>query len=384
MKIAQVAPLAESVPPQLYGGTERIVSWLTEELVRQGHDVTLYASGDSQTAARLVPITPAAIRLQRDVPDPRPHDPLPHLVRLVERVAIDAHRFDVLHFHIDHVHYPLLRRLPTPCLTTMHGRMDLPDLVPLFEEFRETPLISISDSQRAPLPWANWLATVPHGLPMDAIHPTLVPGAYLAFLGRTSPEKGIEETIEIARRVGMPLRIAAKVDEVDAGYFADRIQPLLDRGGHVDFVGEISDDQKDEFLGHAAATLFPIDWPEPFGLVMIESAARGTPVLAFRSGSVPEVIEDGVAGLIVDGVDEAVAAMPRLLELPRDRVRAAVEGRFGADRMARDYVAIYERLIAGRSSSTQRDVADFAIEQRTPLEPSQTIESTQVASSERA
>jgi len=379
MKIAQVAPLTESVPPQLYGGTERIVSWLTEELVRQGHDVTLYASGDSRTSARLVAVSPDATRLQ-----PGFEDPLPHLVRLVERVARDAEEYDVLHFHIDHVHYPVLRRLRTPGLTTMHGRMDLPALVPLFEEFRETPLISISDAQRDPLPWANWLATIPHGMPMDTIRASTRPGAYLAFLGRTSPEKGIEDAIEIARQVELPLRVAAKVDDVDADYFAEHIQPLLARGGEVEFVGEINDEQKDEFLGGAAATLFPIDWPEPFGLVMIESAARGTPVLAFRSGSVPEVIEDGVSGLIVDNVQGAVAAMPRLLELPRDRVRAAVEHRFGVDRMARDYVAAYQRLVNERATAEHRDVADLAITQGTPLEPSQTIDSTRTVSSESA
>jgi glycosyltransferase involved in cell wall biosynthesis len=371
MKIAQVAPLAESVPPQLYGGTERIVSWLTEELVRQGHEVTLYASGDSRTAARLVPVTPKSLRLRDDVVDP-----LPYLVRLVERVAADADQFDVLHFHIDHLHYPLLRRLATPALTTMHGRMDLPDLPPLFEEFRETALVSISNSQREPLPWANWIATVPHGLPLRDIAATtsVTADAYLAFLGRTSPEKGIEEAIEIAHRVGRPLRVAAKIDDADASYFEERIRPLLERGNHVEFVGEISDAQKDEFLGAAAATLFPIDWPEPFGLVMVESAARGTPVLAFRSGSVPEVIEDGVTGLIVRDVAEAVAAMPALLALPRDGVRAGIERRFDVGRMARDYLAVYEGLIAKRAASPAVDVPDFVIPQETPLEPTEIID----------
>jgi glycosyltransferase involved in cell wall biosynthesis len=371
MKIAQVAPLAESVPPQLYGGTERIVSWLTEELVRQGHEVTLYASGDSRTAARLVPVTPKSLRLRDDVVDP-----LPYLVRLVERVAADADQFDVLHFHIDHLHYPLLRRLATPAFTTMHGRMDLPDLPPLFEEFRETALVSISNSQREPLPWANWIATVPHGLPLRdiAASTSVNADAYLAFLGRTSPEKGIEEAIDIAHRVGRPLRVAAKVDDADASYFEERIRPLLERGNHVEFVGEISDAQKDEFLGAAAATLFPIDWPEPFGLVMVESAARGTPVLAFRSGSVPEVIEDGVTGLIVRDVAEAVAAMPALLALPRDGVRAGIERRFDVGRMARDYLAVYEGLIAKRAASPAVDVPDFVIPQETPLEPTEIID----------
>jgi glycosyltransferase involved in cell wall biosynthesis len=378
MKIAQVAPLAESVPPQLYGGTERIVSWLTEELVRQGHDVTLYASGDSRTAARLVPVTATALRLRDDV-----MDPFPHLVRLIEQVADDAQRFDIIHFHIDHLHYPLLRRLRTPGVTTMHGRMDLPDLPEMFEAFRDTPLVSISDSQREPLPWVNWVATVPHGLPLDQISatPSAAPDAYLAFLGRISPEKGIEEAIEIASQAGRTLRVAAKVDDADAAYFAERVQPLLERGGHVEFVGEIGDDQKDEFLGGAAATLFPIDWPEPFGLVMVESAARGTPVLAFRSGSVPEVIEDGVTGLIVDDVAEAVAAMPRLLALPRDDVRAGIERRFSVGRMARDYLAVYQRLIGERAARAPGDVSDFAITQGTPLEPAETIDPTRAIGS---
>jgi glycosyltransferase involved in cell wall biosynthesis len=366
MKIAQVAPLIESVPPQLYGGTERIVSWLTDELVRQGHDVTLYASGDSDTSARLVPITPQAIRLTPGVVDP-----LPYLVLLAECVARDAHNFDILHFHIDSIHYPLLRRTATPGVTTMHGRMDIPDLVPLFEEFRETPLVSISESQRRPLPWLNWVATVPHGLPMDSITPNFEAGRYLAFLGRITQEKGIEEAIEIAERIGMPLRVAAKVDDVDASYHEARIEPLLDRGSSVEFIGEINDDQKDEFLGNAAATLFPIDWPEPFGLVMIESAARGTPVLAFQSGSVPEVIEEGVTGMIVQDVETAVAVMPRLLQLPRHRVREAVVDRFSVARMARDYVAVYEQLIRERNAAGRRDVADFAITQGTSIDAAQ-------------
>jgi glycosyltransferase involved in cell wall biosynthesis len=376
MKIAQVAPLIESVPPQLYGGTERIVSWLTEELVRQGHDVTLYASGDSQTSATLVPITPRAIRLTPGV-----IDPMPYLVLLAERVARDAHRFDVLHFHIDSIHYPLLRRIATPGLTTMHGRMDIPDLVPLFREFRETPLVSISDSQRTPLPWLNWVATVPHGLPMADITPSFERGSYLAFLGRISPEKGIEEAIRIAEAVGMPLRVAAKVDDADAAYYERSIMPLLARGGEVEFIGEIDEEGKEDFLCNAAATLFPIDWPEPFGLVMIESAARGTPVLAFRSGSVPEVIEDGVTGMIVDDVEAAVDAMPRLLDLPRQRVREGAERRFGADRMAHDYVAVYEQMVRERAPAVTRDVADFALSQGAPLDPPPTFHPEETAGS---
>lgn len=343
MRIAQVAPLAESVPPQLYGGTERIVSWLTEELVRQGHDVTLYASGDSVTAARLVPVTPKALRLEPEI-----IDPLPYAVLLLERVAQDAERYDVIHFHVDHVQHSFLRRSAVPGLTTMHGRMDIPDLVPLFREFSEAPLISISDAQREPLPWLNWLATIPHGMPMGEIEAFTEPGSYFAFLGRTSPEKGLEEAIEIAHRAELPLRIAAKVDAVDEIYFNARIRPLLDRH-EVEFVGEINDLEKTAFLGHAAALLFPIDWPEPFGLVMIEAAARGTPVLAFRSGSVPEVIEDGVTGIVVDDVNEAIDALPRLAALSRAGVRAAIERRFGVDRMAQAYVDVYHRLIAERA-----------------------------------
>lgn len=361
MRIAQVAPLAESVPPRLYGGTERIVSWLTEELVRQGHEVTLYASGDSVTAARLVPVTPKALRLEPDVVDV-----LPYSVMLLEHVAQDAARFDVIHFHIDHIQYPFLRRLGVAGVTTMHGRMDLPDLAPLFEEFREAPVISISNAQRKPLPWLNWMATIPHGMPMDEITPYPGAGSYFAFLGRTAPEKGLEEAIEIAHRAGLLLRVAAKVDAVDKLYFERRIKPLLDRH-EVEFIGEINDHDKSDFLGHAAALLFPIDWPEPFGLVMIEAGARGTPVLAFRSGSVPEVIEHGVTGIVVDNVDQAIAALPELLAIPRAGVRQAVERRFGVERMAHRYVKVYQRLIDERGARGKEapaiapGMADFAL-----------------------
>jgi glycosyltransferase involved in cell wall biosynthesis len=353
LRIAQVAPLAESVPPQMYGGTERIVSHLTEELVRQGHRVTLYASGDSVTAAELVAITPRALRL-----DPEVIDPLAHHVRLIERVIADADRYDVVHFHMDHLQLGAMRRLRTPSVATMHGRMDLPDLAALYAVFADVPLVSISDEQRRPVPDLNWQATIYHGLPMDEIRATDRPGSYLAFLGRTSPEKGLDQAIAIARRSHQPLKIAAKIDPVDEEYFDSQIRPLLT--GEIEFVGEIAEEQKDEFLGGASALLFPIDWPEPFGLVMIEAAARGTPVLAYPRGSVREVIEEGVTGMVVEDADAAVAALPQLLELPRAGVRRAVEDRFSLARMARDYVDVYERLMAAarREEPTSLAIVD--------------------------
>jgi glycosyltransferase involved in cell wall biosynthesis len=338
MRIAQVAPLAESVPPQLYGGTERIVSYLTEELVRQGHDVTLYASGDSVTSAELVAVTSRSLRLDPDVVDP-----LAHTMVVMERLNADASRFDIVHFHFDHVQFAFMRRLPVPSVATMHGRMDLPDLVALFREYTDVPLVSISDAQREPLPDLNWVATVPHGLPMDEIQWSTDSGRYLAFLGRISPEKRLDRAIEIAQRADLPLRVAAKVDPVDREYFESEIKPLIT--GDVEFIGEIGDDDKDDFLGKAAAVLFPIDWPEPFGLVMIEAGARGTPVVAFRRGSVPEVIEHGVTGMVVEDVDGAVESIPAAIALPRDRVRKVTAERFSAARMAADYVEVYRRLI---------------------------------------
>jgi len=342
MKIAQVSPLVESVPPQLYGGTERVVSNLVEELVALGHDVTLYASGDSVTSARLVPVTPRALRLDDSV-----QDPLAHLVRMVERVMRDAPSYDVLHFHIDYLHFPLLRHVDTPSVTTLHGRLDIPDLLPLYQAFPDAPVVSISDAQREPLPWLNWQATIYHGLLHRDIVPNLAPGRYLAFLGRISPEKGLDHAIEIAKQADMELKVAAKVDSADGAYFRDEIEPLLEHA-HVEFIGEIGEADKDEFLGHAAAVLFPIDWPEPFGLVMIEAMARGTPVVAYRRGSVVEVIDEGISGFVVDDIGPAVEALQAALRLPRAGVRAAFERRFTADRMARDYVAVYERMI-GRS-----------------------------------
>jgi len=338
MRIAQVAPLFESVPPKQYGGTERIVSYLTEELVRQGHEVTLFASGDSETRARLAPITPRSLRL-----DPDCVDNVAHHVLMVEQVWKRAADFDVIHFHCDYLHYPVSRRQRVPHVTTLHGRLDIPDLVPLYREFRDIPVISISDSQRAPLPWANWQATVHHGLPPDLYGFRAQAGEYLAFLGRISPEKRVDRALEIALQLGIPLKIAAKVDRVDAEYFDSVVRPVLDEP-LVEFVGEIGDGEKAEFLGNAYACLFPIDWPEPFGLVMIEAMACGTPVIAYRNGSVPEVLDDGRTGFIVDNLDDALQAVRRVPELSRRHCRDVFEQRFTAARMTRDYLEIYERM----------------------------------------
>ena len=340
LRIAQVAPLYESVPPKYYGGTERIVSYLTEELVTQGHEVTLFASGDSDTKARLVPACPRSLRL-----DPNCIDQLAHHVVMLEQVMRQADDFDVIHFHIDYLHFPLSRRQALTHVTTLHGRLDIPDLVPLYKEFPELPLVSISNSQREPLPWVNWQATVYHGLPKDLYHFRPQPGQYLACLGRISPEKGIDRAIEIARAVGIPLRIAAKVDKVDRDYFNTVIAPLL-RDPLVEYIGEIGEDRKEDFLGHAQALLFPIDWPEPFGLVMIEAMACGTPVIAYSSGSVPEVMEEGSTGFIVHELDDAVEAVRRVPQLSRARCREVFEERFTAQRMAHDYLDVYQRLQA--------------------------------------
>ena len=350
MKIAQVAPLAESVPPKLYGGTERVVSYLTEELVRQGHDVTLFASGDSVTRARLVAACDRSLRLDR-----RCIDEMAHNLLLLERVFQHASQFDVIHFHIDYLHFPLSRRQPYAQLTTLHGRLDIPDLVSLYEEFYDMPLVSISKAQREPLPWANWLDTVYHGLPEDLYRPRAAPGTYLAFLGRVCPEKRVDRTIEIARRAGIPLKIAAMIDPTNQDYYEREIVPLLDdAGAGVEFVGEIGEAQKAEFLGHAYALLFPIDWPEPFGLVMIEAMACGTPVIAYRNGSVPEVLEDGVTGFVVNGMEAAIAAVERVPEISREQCRSVFEERFSARRMARDYVRVYERVAAQAASRMPR------------------------------
>jgi glycosyltransferase involved in cell wall biosynthesis len=340
MRIAQVAPLYESVPPKYYGGTERVVSYLTEELVRQGHDVTLFASGDSETNAHLVAACRHSLRLDKHCQNQMAH----HFVML-ERLSQRAAEFDIIHFHIDYLHFPLSRREQITQVTTLHGRLDICDLVPLYQEFQDMPVISISNGQREPLPWANWQATVYHGLPGDlyTFHPER--GHYLAFLGRISPEKRVDRAIEIARRVGIPLKIAAKVDPVDKDYFESVISPLLS-DSLVEFVGEIGDREKDEFLGNAHALLFPIDWPEPFGLVMIEAMACGTPVIAYRGGAVPEIIEQGHTGFIVHDLEGAVEAVRRVAQLSRKRCREVFEQRFTAARMAHDYVQQFERLIA--------------------------------------
>ena len=340
MKIAQVAPLYESVPPKYYGGTERVVSYLTEELVQQGHDVTLFASGDSETAARLVAATPRALRLDEGC-----IDQLAHHILLLEQVARRASEFDVIHYHIDYLHFPLSRCRRHPHVTTLHGRLDLPDLVPLYEEFREMPVVSISNNQRQPLPDVNWQATVYHGLPTDLLRHHPKPGQYLAFIGRFSPEKGADQAIEIAKRAQLPLKLAAKVDRADEEYFEREIKPLLDHP-LLEYVGEIGENDKDDFLGDAYALLFPIAWPEPFGLVMIEAMACGTPVIAYRHGSVEELMEDGRSGFIVNDVDGAVSAVRRAAEVRRADVRNVFERRFTATQMASDYLRVYERVIA--------------------------------------
>lgn len=340
MKIAQIAPLAERVPPKFYGGTERIVSYLTEELVRQGHDVTLFASGDSLTSAKLVSCSDVALRLHTSI-----KDPLPYQVVMLEEIRRRAQDFDVLHFHIDFLHFPVIREFADRTVTTLHGRLDLPDLKPLYRTFPDIPLVSISNDQRLPMPAVDWAGTVYHGLPTDVLPFAERPcGGYLAFLGRISPEKRPDIAIEIAARVGMPLKIAAKVDTVDHVYWDGVIKPMVEMHPNVEFIGEINEHQKASFLGNASALLFPIDWPEPFGLVMIEAMACGTPVLAFRRGSVPEIIEDGVSGIAVDSVAEAIENIEWLLKLDRRQVRAAFERRFTAERMARDYLAIYRGL----------------------------------------
>ena len=342
MRIAQIAPLHEAVPPKLYGGTERVVSFLTEELVAQGHDVTLFASGDSVTSARLHPVWPRALRL-----DPSIRDPIaPHML-MMEAVYRQASDFDVLHFHMDYWPFSLFSRQRTPFVTTLHGRLDLPELQPVFDVFSDAPVVSISDSQRRPLQQANYAATVLHGLPADLLTPQPGKPEYLAFLGRIAPEKRPDRAIRIARAAGIPLKMAAKVDRADAAYFADVIEPML-AGGGVELVGEINDQQKPAFLSGAVGLLMPIDWPEPFGLVMIEAMACGTPVIAFNRGSVPEIVEDGKTGFIVEDEMSAIAAVGRLASLPREKVRARFEQRFTARRMAEDYLGIYRSLGAGQ------------------------------------
>jgi glycosyltransferase involved in cell wall biosynthesis len=338
MRIAQVAPLIESVPPKHYGGTERIVSYLTEELVRAGHDVTLFASGDSVTKARLVASCERSLRKNE-----RCKDPVAREVLLVDHVIEYVNEFDLIHFHTGYLHFPICRYLPVPHVTTLHGRLDLPDLISVFDRFRNEPLISISNAQRRPMPWANWHSTIYHGLPKDLFTFQPNQGDYLAFLGRISPEKRVDRAIEIAKRVSMPLKIAAKVDRADRRYFKREIELLLTQP-HVEWVGEISDHQKNKFLGNAYALLFPIDWPEPFGLVMIEAMACGTPIIAYDRGSVAEVMENGVTGFIVNEIEQAVEAVGRVRNLSRADCRGVFEKRFTASRMASDYVDAFERL----------------------------------------
>ena len=346
MKIAQIAPLMESVPPRLYGGTERIVSYLTEELVQLGHEVTLFASADSVTAAKLVSCAPKALRLDSNV-----GDPTTYYMLMLDRVRALADEFDMLHFHIDQFHFPLFRQMADRTVTTLHGRQDFPDLKPLYIGFSEMPLVSISDAQRRPVANANFVATVHHGIPTNLYTPIYNPrGGYVAFLGRISPEKRPDRAIRIARALGIPLKIAAKVDKVDGAYFREKIAPLLCDPG-VEFIGEINERSKTAFLGEARALLFPIDWPEPFGLVMIEAMACGTPVLAFRQGSVAEIIDQGVTGAVVDTMDEALRMLPQVLALDRHAVRRRFEQRFSSARMATDYAALYRSLLKRPSIS---------------------------------
>jgi glycosyltransferase involved in cell wall biosynthesis len=345
VKIAQVAPLMESVPPKLYGGTERIVAYLTDELVSLGHDVTLFASGDSVTKARLESVWPRALRLDETMRDYL----APHIVML-ETIARRAETFDVVHVHVDYLAYPILQRTVVPFLATLHGRLDLRELQSLYGTFCDVPVVSISDSQRAPLPQPNYVGTIYHGIPERLLQLGSGAGGYLAFLGRISPEKAPDAAIRIAAKAGMKLKIAAKVDKVDEAYFAECIEPLL-KQPHVEYIGEISDDEKSEFLGNAAGLLFPIAWREPFGLAMIEAMACGTPVIASNFGSVPEVIDDGVTGFIVESEEQAVAAVKRLGNLDRAVIRRAFENRFTARRMAKDYVGLYRQMIARKAAA---------------------------------
>jgi len=359
MRIAQIAPLTEAIPPKLYGGTERVVSWLTEELVALGHDVTLFASGDSMTTAKLEPMWPQALRLDGSV-----RDPMALHMAMLERVRQRADEFDILHFHLDYFPFSTFSRQSTPFITTMHGRLDLPEHQKVFDAFGSVPVVSISNAQRGPVPQARWVRTVHHGLPESLLGPRPVKPGYLAVLGRIAPEKAVDQAIRIAVRCKLPLKIAAKIDRADVDYFEQQIRPLLDLPG-VEYIGEIDDRQKAEFLSGAQALLMPIDWPEPFGLVMIEAMACGTPVIAYRSGSVPEVVEHGVTGFIVENeIAAADMIVNQLWRLSRPQIRDRFERRFTARRMAGDYIEIYRSLLAkgtrpqrqvnGRSSSARR------------------------------
>lgn len=345
MKIAQVAPLFESVPPKAYGGTERVVSYLSEALVAQGHEVTLFASGDSSTSAILHPMCEHSLRT-----NPRQPDWVMCHTMMVDEVFSRAQEFDIIHWHIDFLHYPLAQRCEVPSVTTMHGRLDLPDLVQLHQQFQAMPLVSISDSQRAPLLQANWCGTVYHGLPLSLYGFHETPGDYFAFVGRVSPEKGLDRAIGIAIACDTPLRIAAKVDLADQTYFEQVIGPMMDHP-LIEFAGEIGDAQKNDFIGRAKALLFPVDWPEPFGLVMIESLACGTPVVAYRRGSVSEVLKHGVTGYVVCSQEDAIAAARNIHRIDRARCREVFERRFSADTMAHRYLQVYEALIGARTDS---------------------------------
>jgi glycosyltransferase involved in cell wall biosynthesis len=339
VRIAQVAPLTESVPPKLYGGTERVVSWLTEELVKQGHDVTLFASGDSQTAAELVTVCNKALRL-----DETCRDPFARHVMLITEVSKRGRQFDIIHSHLDYFLFPYLRHMSVRSLHTLHGRLDIPDLKPLYEEYLDMPLVSISNHQRTPIEAANWAATIYHGLPDDMYSFTAMPSDYLLFLGRICPEKRPDRAIEIAKRAGMKLVIAAKVDPVDRKYFEDEIKPMLDPK-FVDYIGEVNDGQKNELLGNAKALLFPIDWPEPFGLVMIEAMACGTPIVAFDCGSVAEIIEEGVNGFRVSTIEDAVRAVEKIDAIDRIACRNTFMENYTSRRMAENYVDLYTQIL---------------------------------------
>jgi glycosyltransferase involved in cell wall biosynthesis len=339
MKIAQVSPLYESVPPKRYGGTESVIHHLTEELISRGHEVTLFASGDSVTSAKLVPVCKNALRLDADC-----IDPFVHHFNMMEMVEKEARSFDIIHSHIDYLYFPIMRRSKNTYLTTLHGRLDIPELDPLFREYKDIPLVSISNSQRKPFPYSNWMRTVFYGLPLDLYNFNKKGGDYLVFVGRISPEKRIDRAIEIAKKAGIQIKIAAKVDKVDNDYFELKIKKLLDHP-LVDFIGEVGEKEKEELLGNALGFIYPIDWPEPFGLAMIEAMACGTPVLAYNCGSVPEVLDEGITGFGVNSLREAVAAVSRLSSLDRRKCRDAFERKFSVQRMADDYLTIYESMI---------------------------------------
>lgn len=362
MRIAQISPLCESIPPRRYGGTERVVHYLTEELVRRGHAVTLFASGDSRTSAELFPCVPEALRLAGYDGDPT----VPELIQLDQLLNL-LDRFDVLHFHTGATHYPLVRRLPIPHLNTLHGPLTAPDRAQLYRRFHQLPLVSISDAQRQPVPEAHWLATVHHGLPLDLYQPVGTPDDYLAFVGRISPEKRLDRAIAIAGAVGLPLKVAAKIDSSDQPYYRGQIAELIEANPLVDFIGEVDDAGKQALLGNALALLFPIDWAEPFGLVMIEANACGTPVIAWRNGSTPEVIRPGVNGVLVDSIAEAVAAVRQLDQLDRQAVRHDFEQRFSVSRQAEQYEQLYSRLIEAHNGHGSRRPLHRPCSPRNPL-----------------